>query len=243
MLFSANNISKHYGSHFVLDNVSLSVQQGEVIGLLGTSGVGKTTLFQILAGIELPDTGQISLNEKIITGTTGHIGYMMQKDLLFPFKTILNNVSLPLVLRGNSKKEARKQALPLLIEFGLSDYANQYPPSLSGGMRQRAALLRTYLFSSELLLLDEPFSSLDTITKSNMHQWFLTMVSQFNLSAIFITHDIDEALALSDRIYILSGSPATIRKEILVPFPKPPLETIGLEEPFLSIKRTIYQLL
>lgn len=243
MLFSANHITKHYEDHFVLNDVSLTVQQGEVIGLLGTSGVGKTTLFQILAGIETPDSGEILLNEKIITGTTGHVGYMMQKDLLFPFKTILDNVALPLVIRGSNTKDARKQAMPLLIEFGLSDYANQYPSALSGGMRQRAALLRTYLFSSQLLLLDEPFSALDTRTKASMHRWFLNMIAQFHLSAIFITHDIDEALALSNRIYVLSGAPATIQKEFIIPFPKPPLEAIGMEEPFLSIKRNIFQFL
>lgn len=220
----------------VLQDVSLHVNRNEIVSLLGTSGAGKTTLFHILSGILLPDHGHVFLDNQDITGKNGHIGYMMQKSLLFDQKTILDNVALPLILRGESKKEARERALPLLEEFDLALYSERYPQELSGGMCQRISFLRTYLFSSQFMLLDEPFSALDTITKSHIHEWFLQTTKKLQLTTLFITHDIDEAIMLSNRIYILADG--RIQKEYLIDLPHP---IHSWDERFLYYKRLIVQ--
>ena len=174
-----------------------------------------------------------------ITGSPGKISYMLQKDLLLQHKKIIDNVSLPLVLGGMKKAEARKKADALFAEFGLDGTQMRYPSQLSGGMRQRAALLRTYMASEGVALLDEPFSALDTLTKSSMHRWYLDIMNQIDLSTIFITHDIDEAILLSDRIYILKGRPGRITCEIPVTEPKPRSPEFNLSESFLAYKRRI----
>ena len=179
------------------------------------------------------------LNDKEITSTPGQISYMLQKDLLLPHKKIIDNVSLPLVLKGMKKADARKKADPLFAEFGLDGTQYQYPSQLSGGMRQRAALLRTYLSSNGVALLDEPFSALDTITKSNIHKWYLNIMTHIDLSTLFITHDIDEAILLSDRIYILNGTPGEIKDEIVIREKKPRPDDFYLTETFLNYKRDI----
>ena len=163
----------------------------------------------------------------------------MQKDLLLPQKKIIDNVSLPLVLGGEKKTEARRKAEPLFAQFGLEGTQYQYPGQLSGGMRQRAALLRTYLSSDGVALLDEPFSALDTITKSSIHQWYLDVMERIDLSTLFITHDIDEAILLSDRIYILSGQPGRITEEIVIEEKKPRPADFNLTEAFFRYKREI----
>lgn len=215
-ILSVNSVSKSFGGKVVLRDVSLTLNKGEIISLLGVSGAGKTTLFNCISGILTPDTGQILLNGSDITGKPGRISYMLQKDMLLEYKKIVDNVSLPLLLSGMKKKQARKEALKHFKEFGIAGTENMYPCELSGGMRQRAALLRTYLASGGAALLDEPFSALDTITKSQMHKWYLSVMEKIDLSTVFITHDIDEAILLSNRILILSGSPGRISKEIII---------------------------
>ncbi|MBQ6863559.1 MAG: ABC transporter ATP-binding protein [Clostridia bacterium] len=237
------NVSKSFGDKLVLQDVSLALRQGEIVCLLGVSGGGKTTLFNVIAGLLSPDSGQILLNGQEITNQSGHISYMLQKDLLLPYRTIEDNVILPLLLKGINKKEARKQASAYFAEFGLDGTQKKYPSQLSGGMRQRAALLRTYLFSQDVALLDEPFSALDTLTKATMHRWYLDVMEKIQLSTLFITHDIDEAILLSDRIYILSGSPGTIRQEIVIHQPKPRRDDFNLSTEFLEYKRRILSLL
>ena len=197
-ILSAENIKKSFDEKVILDGVNLTLQQGELISLLGVSGAGKTTLFNCISGIDRPDSGRVVLGGQDITGQPGHISYMLQKDLLLPYKKIIDNVSLPLLLSGKSKKEARTEAGSHFAQFGLEGTQRQYPAELSGGMRQRAALLRTYLAGDRVALLDEPFSALDTITKSAMHRWYLSVMEEIKLSTIFITHDIDEAVLLSD---------------------------------------------
>ena len=160
-----------------------------------------------------------------------------------PHKKIIDNVSLPLVLKGVKKSDARAQAEPLFAQFGLEGTQYQYPSQLSGGMRQRAALLRTYLSSQGVALLDEPFSALDTITKSNIHKWYLDIMTKIDLSTLFITHDIDEAILLSDRIYILKGAPGQITDEIVIKEKKPRPDDFYLTETFLEYKRKIISLL
>ncbi len=237
------NVNKGFDGNHVLKDISIELNQGELVCLLGVSGGGKTTLFNIISGILPPDSGQVLLDGKDITNQPGHISYMLQKDLLLPYRTIEDNVALPLLLKGTKKKEARKQVSPMFEQFGLEGTQKKYPAQLSGGMRQRAALLRTYMFSKEVALLDEPFSALDTITKSSMHKWYLNVMQQIQLSTLFITHDIDEAILISDRIYILSGSPGEITGEIIVKESKPRSDDFNLTAEFLKYKRSILSLL
>ena len=171
-------VSKSFDGKKVIEDISISLQKNEIVSLLGVSGAGKTTLFNVISGLMEPDSGEVLLNGKEITGQAGHISYMLQKDLLLPYKTIEENVALPLMIKGEKKKDALAKVRPQFGPFGLAGTEKKYPSQLSGGMRQRAALLRTYLFSEGVALLDEPFSALDTITKSAMHKWYLDIMNQ-----------------------------------------------------------------
>ncbi|MBO5237786.1 MAG: ABC transporter ATP-binding protein [Lachnospiraceae bacterium] len=239
MILQAEHITKAYGENQVLQNVSVTLQEGELVCLLGVSGVGKTTLFNILSGLTLPDSGKVLLEGNDITGKTGYLSYMQQKDLLLPHKTVLDNVALPLVLNGVRKREARERAAEYFSQFGLAGTEQQYPVQLSGGMRQRAALLRTYMCGDKVALLDEPFSALDTLTRTGMQEWYLKVMEEIKLSTLFITHDIDEAILLSDRIYIMSGNPAGISAELVVEEPKPRSGEFLLSDTFMEYKRRI----
>lgn len=238
-LLQAQHITKKYGERTIIKDINIQLNQGEIVSLLGVSGSGKTTLFHILSGLIFPEEGNVTLDGADITKSPGKISYMMQKDLLFPHKKVIDNVALPLVIRGMSKKEARGKAEGLFEEFGLEGTQYQYPCQLSGGMRQRAALLRTYLSSNGVALLDEPFSALDTLTKSTIHKWYLDVMEKIDLSTLFITHDIDEAILLSDRIYILGGSPGHIIDEIIIREKKPRNKDFNLSDEFLQYKRMI----
>lgn len=240
-LLEIRNISKSYGERTIIKDINIQLHKSEIVSLLGVSGSGKTTLFHIISGLLMPEEGEVFLNGENITGTPGHISYMLQRDLLLPHKKIIDNVSLPLVVKGVKKKEARAKADELFERFGLDGTQYQYPSQLSGGMRQRAALLRTYLSGQGVALLDEPFSALDTITKSDMHSWYLDIMSKIELSTLFITHDIDEAILLSDRIYILGGKPGQIVGEITIKEEKPRCADFNLTERFLAYKREIIE--
>lgn len=198
---AVRQLSKSFGEKKVLDSIDLQVSQGEIVSLLGASGGGKTTLFHCIAGLLKPEEGEILLDAQPIQ--QGQVGYMLQKDLLMPHKTLVENLALPLLLQKVPKKSALLQVEEQLPTFGLEGYGDFYPSALSGGMRQRAALLRTYLTSQALLLLDEPFSALDSLTKGDMQQWYLETMSKIKATTLFITHDMDEALTLSHRIYLL----------------------------------------
>ena len=234
-------VSVSFDGRKVLEDVSVTLRKGELVCLLGVSGGGKTTLFNVISGLLKPDAGQVLLDGEDITGKPGHISYMLQKDLLLPYRTIEDNVALPLLLRGVKKREARKQASALFEEFGLEGTEKLWPSQLSGGMRQRAALLRTYLFSQDVALLDEPFSALDTLTKSAIHRWYLDVMERIHLSTLFITHDMDEAVLLSDRIYLLTGQPGRITSEIVVEEPRPRRQDFNLSPEFLQYKRRIQE--
>ena len=238
-LLKAENITVSFEGENVIENISLSLSQGETVSLLGVSGGGKTTLFNILSGLYAPDEGKVYLEKEDITGKAGKISYMLQRDLLLPHKKVIDNAALSLVLRGTGKKEARKIAESHLKEFGLEGTAEKYPHQLSGGMRQRVAFLRTYLASERVALLDEPFSALDSITKSAIHRWFLSVMEEISLSVLFVTHDIDEAVLLSDRIYLLTGKPGRITDEIVIDLPGDKKDRNPLSKEFIAYKEEI----
>jgi ABC-type nitrate/sulfonate/bicarbonate transport system ATPase subunit len=242
-LLKAEHITKSYGERTIIRDISIHLEEGELVSLLGLSGSGKTTLFQVLSGLTSPDSGRVLLSGENITAKPGRISYMLQKDLLLPYKTIEDNVALPLIIRGVSKSEARRQASAHFEEFGLEGTLKKYPKQLSGSMRQRAALLRTYLFSDNVALLDEPFSALDTITKGKIHRWYLDVMEKINLTTVFITHDINEAILLSDRIYIMTGKPGEIQSEIKVKTPRSQRRDYDLTDEFMEYKRQIMALL
>lgn len=232
----AKGITVDFDGERIIEDISVTLNEGEIVSLLGVSGSGKTTLFNALSGLQPPLEGKVLLEGEDITGRPGKISYMLQKDLLLRHYKVIDNVSLPLVLKGMSKKKAREKAAPYFAQFGLEGTQEKYPHELSGGMRQRCALLRTYLTGSEVALLDEPFSALDTLTKRAVHKWYLDIMKKINLSTLFVTHDIDEAILLSDRVYILSGKPGRITKEIVVDLPKP---RSTLSDEFLFYKKLI----
>lgn len=235
----ALNIQKSFDGKKIIEDINITLRRGEIVSLLGVSGSGKTTLFNVLSGLLIPEEGRVLLDDEDITGKPGRISYMLQKDLLFDHKKIIDNVSLPLVIKGMNRKAARGKADPFFAEFGIEGSQNRYPAQLSGGMRQRAALLRTYLASEGVALLDEPFSALDTITKASVHRWYLDVMERIDLSTLFITHDIDEAILLSDRIYILSGRPGRITAEVVIDEKKPRGDDFNLTERFLEYKKKI----
>lgn len=216
-----DKIRKTLGGLLTLGNISINAQDQEFIGILGPSGCGKSTLFNIISGLIFPDQGRIFIGGRDFTGVTGRVSYMHQKDLLLPSCSILDNATIPLVLKGIPKRKAQAEAEKHFEQFGLTGFASYYPSQLSGGMRQRAALLRTYLFASDVMLLDEPFASLDAITRRKMHVWLLGVFRKLRPTVLFITHDVDEALFLCDRVYVLSECPSVVRFEAAVPFCRP----------------------
>lgn len=239
-ILEVKDITKSYSGKQIIKDISINLKENEIVSLLGLSGVGKTTLFNIISGVESPDSGKVLLKNKDITSIPGYISYMLQKDLLIEEKTIMENIILPMRIKSIKRQEAKKRAYQYLKMFGLEGYENSYPNSLSGGMRQRAAFLRTYFSSDEIVLLDEPFSALDAITKNDMHKRYKEISDKLKLSTIFITHDIDEALYLSDRIYLMMGSPGRIENEIVI---KNRQRDFTLTEEFLEYKKKILNIL
>ena len=242
-LLRTERIAKSYQSRLIIRDISIHLEEGELVSLLGLSGSGKTTLLNIMSGLVKPDSGSVFFSGRDITGQPGHISYMLQKDLLLEHKRIIDNVALPLVIRGMKKQQAREQADPYFEQFDLAGTQMLYPSQLSGGMRQRAALLRTWLGSSGTILLDEPFSALDMITRGQMHSWYLGIMRKVRLSTILITHDVDEAILLSDRIYLLTGSPGEIRHEIRIDVPREERGSFNLQPEFIAYKRQIRDIL
>lgn len=203
-----SNLCKRFKDKLILKDINLSVYEDEIVSIIGPSGCGKSTIFNILSNLTTPDSGEININ--------GKFSYMYQKDLLLPYKNIIDNVSMPLILKNEKKKKSHEKVKPYFSIFGLEGYENKYPDELSGGMRQRVNFMRTFINSSDIMLLDEPFGALDSITRSSMQNWLLDIKKDIKSTILLITHDIDEAIILSNRIYILSNKPAVINKEILL---------------------------
>ncbi|MBR5128241.1 MAG: ABC transporter ATP-binding protein [Roseburia sp.] len=213
MKLQIKDVSISFENDCILEKLCLDIEEGEFVALVGPSGCGKSTLLNVLAGVLEPEEGSVYVNDTKIHGVSSHFAYMPQNDLLLPWKTILDNVTLYGALHGQ-KKEAEKKALQEFEVFGLKGYEKSYPSELSGGMRQRAAFLRTALCSADIMLLDEPFGALDVITRNDMQDWLLRLRAELGRTTLLVTHDIDEALYLADRIVILGGRPATVVREI-----------------------------
>lgn len=211
-----SGLSFSYDNKKLFENLDFSIKEGEFVSLLGPSGCGKSTILKLLTGVIQAETGRITVDGRPVTGLSEHFAYMPQNDLLFPWKTILDNVCLYGQIHG-SMEEMRREASKNFPAFGLEGYETKYPSSLSGGMRQRAAFLRTALCKADILLLDEPFGALDVITRGDMQDWLISMRARLNRTVLLVTHDMDEALYLSDRILILNQAPAHITCEIEIP--------------------------
>ena len=240
-LFYCDKITKNYETRPVVEDISLSLPEGGFISILGPSGIGKTTLFNVLAGLDTADSGSVFLYGRNISGIAGKVGYMMQKDLLFEHRTVLDNVILPLLIHGEKKIKARQYAESFFPQFGLSGYEKKHPAQLSGGMKQRAALLRTCMTDNKVILLDEPFSALDAITRRQMQEWYSEIAIKTGLSTLLITHDADEALMLSDTIYILNGKPGRITSIIEIHSKRPRDSEFSVSKEFAEKKMVILE--
>ncbi|MBM7704837.1 ABC transporter ATP-binding protein [Metabacillus iocasae] len=200
-----------------LENIELTIEEGEFVSFLGPSGCGKTTLLSIIAGLLKPTEGVVTINHEDIHTNDSRIGYMLQQDYLFPWKTIKENILLGLKMRKEYTKEKEEIALRLLKDIGLTDVEDLYPRQLSGGMRQRVALVRTLAIDPSILLLDEPFSALDFQTKLKLEELVSKTLMSLRKTAVLVTHDIGEAIAMSTRIFLLSNRPGTVAKTFIVP--------------------------
>ena len=204
-----------------LRDLSLKVMPGEFVTVIGASGSGKSTLFNLCVGLLEPDEGSIMIDGEEPPNRLGRLGYMPQRDLLLPWRTVLDNVIVPHDIKGVPRKESREQALEMFRLFGLEGFEHDYPATLSGGMRQRAALIRTWLTGCDTLLLDEPFGALDALTRRELQDWLLRVWQEFGRTVVFITHDVEEAVYLADRVILLSARPGTVKRELAVDLPRP----------------------
>src|SRR6202158_4406939 len=231
------------GPFAALAPVTLAIPQGRFVSLIGPSGCGKSTIFNIIAGLLEPTGGRVLIDGMDATGTIGRVGYMLQKDLLLPWRTVLDNVILGMEIQAVPLRAARERALPLLRRYGLSGFEYLYPSSLSGGMRQRAALLRTLLFDTDVILLDEPFGALDAQTKLQMQEWLLQLWSDFGKTVVFVTHDIEEAIYLSDEVHVMGTRPGRVIETIPVTIDRPRLRKCTMTPEFLAAKERCLALL
>jgi ABC-type nitrate/sulfonate/bicarbonate transport system, ATPase component len=239
------DVSKSFRASGVqaLAGVTLAAESGQFVSLVGPSGCGKSTLFNIIAGLIEPDEGRVRVDDADVTGTTGHVGYMLQRDLLLPWRTVLDNVLLGLDVAGVPRRTSEPRAQELLGRFGLSGFVKAYPAQLSGGMRQRCAVIRTILYDAPLFLLDEPFSALDAQTRLLMQEWLLDVWDTLGKTVFYITHDLDEALFLSDRVYVMSARPGHIIADVAVALERPRNHAIRTATAFLDYKVRLAELL
>ena len=225
----------------VLDDIQLTVGEGEFVSIIGPSGCGKSTLLNIVAGLDSPDSGTVTVGGNQGVSALGRVGYMQQKDLLLPWRTVLDNAILGLELHGVPRRQARTRALELTEFFGLKGFENQYPYALSGGMKQRAAFLRTMLMDQEIVLLDEPFGALDALTRVQMQEWLLELWDSLRKTIVLITHDMDEAILLSDRVYVLTQRPGRVTLVLDVDLPRPRSYEQVTEPQFARLKSRLLE--
>ncbi|MBU0494767.1 MAG: ABC transporter ATP-binding protein [Chloroflexi bacterium] len=226
-----------------LADVSLTARAGEFVTLIGPSGCGKSTLFNIICGLLEPDRGEVWLDGELTRRRAGCVAYMPQRDLLLPWRSVLDNAILGPEIAGQSRELARAEARELLPLFGLAGFDNAYPATLSGGMRQRAALLRTFLCHHDVMLLDEPFGALDALTRAELQGWLLGVWARFRHTILFITHDVDEAVFLSDRVYVMTPRPGRIQAVVNVPLPRPRARELVVGRPFVETREALLRLL
>jgi putative hydroxymethylpyrimidine transport system ATP-binding protein len=227
----------------VLKDINLMLCENQFVSIIGPSGCGKSTILRILTGLEDEFSGDILVNGKSLANSSYKFCYMPQKDLLMPWRTIYKNIILPLEIEGRLDSAESIEVKKLIKEFGLEGFENFYPSEISGGMKQRAGLLRTFLMNSDIMLLDEPFGALDAITRMNMQEWLLNVLSEHKKSVLFITHDIDEAIFLSDRVYVLSDRPASIVETLDIDFERPRTREMLATHEFLKYKELILKAL
>lgn len=227
----------------MLHDISLGVGAGEFVCILGASGCGKSTLFNAVSGLLKIDSGSIQLGEEDIVGKPGRMGYMLQKDLLLPWRTALDNIVLGASLTRGANGEDRAQAAELATHYGLGAYLHHYPWALSGGMRQRVALMRTVAAGREVMLLDEPFAALDSLTRFTMQRWLLQVCSEMKRTVLFVTHDIDEALVLADRVVIMLPHPGRIGRILNVGLERPREVACMASPAFMKLKAEALELL
>jgi putative hydroxymethylpyrimidine transport system ATP-binding protein len=227
------------GDKSIFQDIAIDVKPGEFVSVIGASGSGKSTLFKLITGLLEPDGGQIWINGEKSGNRLGKVGYMPQKDLLLPWRTVIDNVLLHLELTKESKQQRMMEIKEWLSRFGLAGYEKAYPHELSGGMRQRAAFLRTIMTGKDLLLLDEPFGALDSLTKRNMHRWLLELWGDLQKTVLFITHDLEEAILLSDRIYLLPSSERQLVQEIKIDLPRPRNSEHIYQSEFIAMRKEL----
>jgi putative hydroxymethylpyrimidine transport system ATP-binding protein len=237
-MLSINELSYSFGGErAIFDQISLDVNSGEFVSVIGASGSGKSTLFKLITGLLAPEQGEILIKGKQSGKRAGSVGYMPQNDLLLPWRTVVENVLLPIEIAKESKQSKLPEVREWLDRFGLAAYENAYPVELSGGMRQRVAFLRTLMTGKDLLLLDEPFGALDSLTKRKMHSWLLGLWGELQKTVLFITHDLEEAILLSDRIYVLKGDRGV--QEVKVKLPRPRNAELIYESEFIRMRKEL----
>ena len=231
--------TKAFDGSVALAPTTLAIQPGEFVSFVGPSGCGKSTLFNVVSGLLTPDQGSVLLDGEDITGTSGNVGYMLQKDLLVPWRTVVDNITLGAALTRGTTKADRAQAIDFAQRYGLGDFLDHYPHALSGGMRQRVALMRTLATNHDVLLLDEPFGALDAQTRFEMQQWLLEVWSETNRTVVFVTHDVDESIFLSDRVLVMSPRPGRITDELMIDLPRPRTLDVLTQPGFIAAKQRI----
>jgi ABC-type nitrate/sulfonate/bicarbonate transport system ATPase subunit len=231
-------LTHSFGSLAVLERLDLEVRPGEVVGFVGPSGCGKSTLLELVAGLLEPSSGTVRVGEQpSATGRLAHCAFMPQRDLLLPWLAAIDNAALALRNRGASPADARAEAAPLFERFGLAGFERARPAELSGGMRQRVAFLRTLLAGKPVLLLDEPFASLDAITRAEMQEWLAGALAAQARTTILVSHDVEEALYLCDRVIVLSARPAIAVAELAAPSPRAEPRNVTVADPAFVARR------
>jgi ABC-type nitrate/sulfonate/bicarbonate transport system ATPase subunit len=236
---SVSGVSCRFGATQALTDIDLAVARGEFVSIVGPSGCGKSTLFNIISGLQAPSDGSVRIDGEDVTGHTGHVGYMMQKDLLLPWRTVIGNITLGAALTRGVTADDRRDAAQLATRYGLGDFLGHYPHALSGGMRQRVAFMRTLALGKDVLLLDEPFGALDSQTRQDMQRWLMSVCEDLAATILFVTHDVDEAIFLAERVVVMSARPGRIARIVPVTLPRPrTIDTLTTVD-FIDVKREV----
>jgi ABC-type nitrate/sulfonate/bicarbonate transport system ATPase subunit len=238
-----DGVTRRFDDTVALEPVELAVEAGEFVSIVGPSGCGKSTLFNVVSGILRPSSGTVRIDGTDVTGQTGHVGYMLQKDLLLPWRTVIENITLGASLHGRVSDEEHRRGVALATRYGLGDFVHHYPHALSGGMRQRVALMRTLAMAQDLMLLDEPFGALDSQTRLEMQRWLMSVWQEQQRTVVFVTHDIDEAIFLADRVVVMTPRPGRVREILDVDLPRPRTIDVLTSAPFSALKARILHLI